>query len=69
MDFIEGKWESGVTRMGEFGLYFGMGSAIKSGVPQKTLQNSLNAFQAYFSTYIMPIFKDSWDKFNTPKKP
>ncbi len=68
MDGIEGEWGSAFNRTAEFGLYFGMGRAIKSGVPQKTLQNSLNAFQAYFSTYVMPIFEDSWNKFNTPKK-
>jgi RHS repeat-associated protein len=69
MDGLDGEWGSAFTRSAEFGVSFGMGNAIKSGVPQKTIRNSFNAFQAYFETYVMPYFKDSWNKFNTPRTP
>lgn len=69
MDGIEGKWDSAFNRSAEFGLYFGMGRTIKSGVPQKKLQNAFTAFQSYFSTYVMPVLEDSWNKFNTPQTP
>lgn len=30
---------------------------------------NFTAFQSYFSNYVMPVFEDSWNKFNTPQTP
>lgn len=64
MDGIDGEYENGVKRIIQFGVSFGTGKAIESGVPQKALRNGLNAFKAYTETYILPILKDNWEKTN-----
>lgn len=64
MDIFEGKYGNAADRWTEFVVSAGMGKAIESGLPQSTLRNMLSAFKIYVESYVVPVFEESWNKFN-----
>lgn len=67
MDVIEGNYDSAFYRSAKFGVTFGMGRAIESGVPYNTMKYLLDAFKSFSEAYVVPVLEDSWTKFNSPK--
>ena len=67
MDIIDGEYKSAFTRTGEFLASAGAGKAFEAKIPQKAWQNISNAFYTFTDTFILPVMKDSWNKFNTQK--
>jgi hypothetical protein len=62
MDLYEEEYNSAFGRFLKFNLTAGTGKFIKSITPENT-GNLLNAFQGVLQQTVLPVIKDSWDKF------